>query len=74
MTASLSDTGERMAMLPADIPRDAVIVTRHLQRDYDMGGEVDVRRQHGHPLAGVAQARGHSVRPISASSCALARR
>jgi putative ABC transport system ATP-binding protein len=29
-----------MAMLPADIPRDAVIVTRHLQRDYDMGGEV----------------------------------
>ena len=40
MTASLSDTAERMAMLPADIPRDAVIVTRHLQRDYDMGGEV----------------------------------
>jgi putative ABC transport system ATP-binding protein len=29
-----------MAMLPADIPRDAIIVTRHLQRDYDMGGEV----------------------------------
>jgi putative ABC transport system ATP-binding protein len=29
-----------MAMLPADVPRDAVIVTRHLQRDYDMGGEV----------------------------------
>ena len=27
-------------MLPADIPRDAVIVTRNLQRDYDMGGEV----------------------------------
>ena len=40
MTASLSDTAERMAMLPAHIPRDAVIVTRHLQRDYDMGGEV----------------------------------
>jgi putative ABC transport system ATP-binding protein len=40
VTASLSDTAERMAMLPADIPRDAVIVTRHLQRDYDMGGEV----------------------------------
>ncbi len=40
MTASLSDTAERMAMLPADVPRDAVIVTRHLQRDYDMGGEV----------------------------------
>jgi putative ABC transport system ATP-binding protein len=29
-----------MAMLPADVPRDAVIVTRHLQRDYDMGGEI----------------------------------
>ena len=27
-------------MLPADVPRDAVIVTRNLQRDYDMGGEV----------------------------------
>jgi len=27
-------------MLPADVPRDAVIVTRDLQRDYDMGGEV----------------------------------
>ena len=40
MTASLSDTAERMAMLPGDIPRDAVIVTRNLQRDYDMGGEV----------------------------------
>jgi putative ABC transport system ATP-binding protein len=40
VTTSLGDTAERMAMLPADIPRDAVIVTRHLQRDYDMGGEV----------------------------------
>ncbi|MGH7581492.1 MAG: ABC transporter ATP-binding protein [Gemmatimonadales bacterium] len=29
-----------MAMLPPDVPRDAVIVTRNLQRDYDMGGEV----------------------------------
>ncbi|MBA3498276.1 MAG: ABC transporter ATP-binding protein [Gemmatimonadales bacterium] len=27
-------------MLPVDVPRDAVIVTRNLQRDYDMGGEV----------------------------------
>ena len=27
-------------MLPADVPRDAVIVTRNLKRDYDMGGEV----------------------------------
>jgi putative ABC transport system ATP-binding protein len=27
-------------MLPSDIPADAVIVTRQLQRDYDMGGEV----------------------------------
>ena len=34
------NTEERMAMLPADVPRDAVIVTRNLQRDYDMGGEI----------------------------------
>ena len=27
-------------MLPGDAPRDAVIITRNLQRDYDMGGEV----------------------------------
>ncbi|HEX6645423.1 MAG TPA: ABC transporter ATP-binding protein [Gemmatimonadales bacterium] len=40
MTTSLSDTAERMALLPADVPRDAVIVTRNLQREYDMGGEV----------------------------------
>ena len=44
---SLGDTAERMAALPADIPRDAVIVTRNLRRDYDMGGEVV------HALAGV---------------------
>ena len=36
----MGDTAERMAMLPADAPRDAVIITRNLQRDYDMGGEV----------------------------------
>ena len=40
MTAGLTDTAERMALLPADVPRDAVIVTRNLQREYDMGGEV----------------------------------
>ena len=40
MSSSIADTAERMAMLPADVPRDAVIVTRDLQRDYDMGGEV----------------------------------
>ncbi len=40
MTGTVGDTAERMAMLPPDIPRDAVIVTRNLQRDYDMGGEV----------------------------------
>ena len=40
MSSSLADTAERMAMLPADVPRDAVIVTRNIQRDYDMGGEV----------------------------------
>jgi putative ABC transport system ATP-binding protein len=40
VTGSFTDTAERMAMLPPDIPRDAVIVTRNLQRDYDIGGEV----------------------------------
>jgi putative ABC transport system ATP-binding protein len=40
MTSALKDTDERMAMLPADVPRDAIIVTRNLQREYDMGGEV----------------------------------
>jgi putative ABC transport system ATP-binding protein len=40
VTGSFTDTAERMAMLPADIPSDAVIVTRNLQRDYDIGGEV----------------------------------
>jgi putative ABC transport system ATP-binding protein len=40
VTGTLGDTAERMAMLPADVPRDAVIVTRNLQRNYDMGGEV----------------------------------
>jgi putative ABC transport system ATP-binding protein len=39
-TAGLTDTAERMALLPADVPRDAVIVTRNLQREYDMGGEI----------------------------------
>ncbi len=40
MTTALKDTDERMAMLPDDVPRDAVIVTRNLQREYDMGGEI----------------------------------
>ncbi len=39
MPDALADTAERMAALPADIPADAVIVTRGLGRDYDMGGE-----------------------------------
>ncbi len=39
MTA-IHNTDERMAMLPSDVPRDAIIVTRNLQREYDMGGEV----------------------------------
>ena len=34
MTSVLPNTKERMAMLPADVPRDAVIVTRNLQREY----------------------------------------
>jgi len=40
VTSTLQNTEERMAMLPADVPRDAVIVARNLQRDYDMGGEI----------------------------------
>jgi len=40
VTLSIGDTAERMAQLPADVPRDALIVTMNLQRDYDMGGEV----------------------------------
>jgi putative ABC transport system ATP-binding protein len=40
MTTALKDTDERMAMLPVDVPKDAVIVTRNLQREYDMGGEI----------------------------------
>ena len=38
MTA-VSTTAERMAMLPSDVPRDAVIVVRNLKRDYEMGSE-----------------------------------
>jgi len=40
VTSTMMNTEERMAMLPADVPRDAVIVTRNLQREYDMGGEI----------------------------------
>jgi putative ABC transport system ATP-binding protein len=40
MTSALNSTDERMAVLPGDVPRDAVIVTRNLQREYDMGGEI----------------------------------
>jgi putative ABC transport system ATP-binding protein len=40
VTSGLLNTEERMAMLPPDVPRDAVIVTRNLQREYDMGGEI----------------------------------
>jgi len=36
----MESTAERMAQLPSDVPADAIIVTRNLQRDYDMGGEV----------------------------------
>jgi len=37
---TMTDTAERMAQLPPDVPRDAVIVVRNLQREYDMGGEI----------------------------------
>ncbi len=39
MSAALSTTAERMAMLPPDVPHDAVIVIRNLSRDYQMGSE-----------------------------------
>jgi putative ABC transport system ATP-binding protein len=38
--SALASTAERMAQLPADIPTDAIIVVRNLQREYDMGGEI----------------------------------
>jgi putative ABC transport system ATP-binding protein len=40
VTKDLLDTSERMALLPADVPRDAVIVTRNLERKYVMGSEI----------------------------------
>jgi len=40
MNRGMLDTAERMALLPGDVPRDAVIVTRALTREYDMGGEI----------------------------------
>jgi len=39
VTKDLLDTSERMALLPTDVPRDAVIVTRNLERAYVMGAE-----------------------------------
>ena len=38
-TPGIETTAERMAMLPPDVPRDAVIVVRHLEREYVMGSE-----------------------------------
>ena len=38
MTA-VSSTAERMTMLPADVPRDAIIVVRNMKREYVMGSE-----------------------------------
>ncbi|HEY4100605.1 MAG TPA: ABC transporter ATP-binding protein [Gemmatimonadales bacterium] len=37
--SDIKTTDERMAALPAGVPRDAVIVTRNLQREYIMGTE-----------------------------------
>ena len=38
-TADIGITAERMAMLPIDVPRDAIIVVRSLEREYVMGSE-----------------------------------
>jgi putative ABC transport system ATP-binding protein len=40
MARGMLDTAERMALLPSDVPRDAVIVTRNIHREYVMGSEV----------------------------------
>jgi len=40
VTKELLDTSERMALLPSDVPRDAIIVTRNIERHYVMGAEV----------------------------------
>ena len=40
MTVGIDTTAERMAQLPGDVPRDAVIVTRNLKREYEMGAEI----------------------------------
>jgi putative ABC transport system ATP-binding protein len=40
MAATLESTAERMAQLPPDVPRDAIIITRNLRREYIMGDEV----------------------------------
>ncbi len=39
MTKEMLDTSERMALLPSDVPRDAIIVTRNIERQYVMGSE-----------------------------------
>jgi putative ABC transport system ATP-binding protein len=36
---AVSSTAERMAMLPPDVPRDAIIVVRNMKREYVMGSE-----------------------------------
>jgi putative ABC transport system ATP-binding protein len=40
MSVGIETTAERMALLPPDVPRDAVIVVRHLHREYVMGSEI----------------------------------
>ncbi len=39
MARDILTTAERMALLPSDVPKDSVIVTRNLHREYQMGGE-----------------------------------
>ena len=39
MSPAIETTAERMARLPGDVPRDAIILTRNLTRDYEMGAE-----------------------------------
>jgi putative ABC transport system ATP-binding protein len=39
VTAGIETTAERMARLPGDVPRDAIIVIRGMHRNYDLGAE-----------------------------------
>ena len=59
VSKNLLDTAERMAQLPADMPRDAVIVTRNLEREYDHGRRDGARAPRRGPHHPAQRVRGH---------------